>query len=329
MDDENLLKTITVKVELDKLKLDLNNARFQHLPEKIDETKMEELIWSEKDTRQLYEQIRTAKGLYEPPVINSDNIVIEGNRRLVCLRKLKVKLKSGEITDIESDRFDHVECRQIPKNTPKLNVDLFLASIHVRGKKPWPAYNKAKRIQELRLNYDYSYDRLAKTLGMGKITLIRMVNAYEQMEKYREKYDDDKDWYRKYTHFDEFFSSRGLKEFRGQQKNIDKFSAWVHEGKFSDSRHVRSLSQILGDDDAFKAFEEEDFDAAIKLLEEKNPTMKSREFRQISKTIRILHDFSRKELVKTVKDQNRLRLLKELRDETDSLIKDVENMNPK
>lgn len=320
------LKTTTVKVPLVKLKLDTNNVRFQHLNEKLTDKKMEEMIWKEHDTNDLYEQIKAAKGLYEQPIINSDYVVIEGNRRVVCLRRLQEKAKAGELPGISKNHYDFISCKQIPSGTSSLDVEFYLATVHITGKKPWPLFSRAKRINELHEVYNLSYDRLAKRLGMGKITVIRLVDAYIQTEQYRKKYSDDKDWYRKFTYFDELYARRGLREFRKLQENLDKFAEWVHEGKFSDVRDVRSLDKILNDVDARHIFENENANEAIKLLEEKDPTIKSREFRQITKTIRILSTFPRKELVKTVKDPSRIKILEKLREEIDELLKDIKSL---
>ena len=86
MEDFKKLKTKPVTVNLDKLKLDLTNVRYQHKEELIDEEKMGDFIWNESGTKQLYEQIKAARGLYEKPFIDANYVVLEGNRRLVCLK---------------------------------------------------------------------------------------------------------------------------------------------------------------------------------------------------------------------------------------------------
>ncbi|MCX6775869.1 MAG: hypothetical protein NT130_03425 [Candidatus Micrarchaeota archaeon] len=325
-EDRAPLKTTTQKVQLEKLKLDVNNVRFQHISGLMTDKKMEEMIWDEKDTSSLCEQIQAAKGLYEQPIINSDYVVLEGNRRIVCLRHLQKKARAGELPGISKNQFDTVICKQIPNETSVVKVALYLAAIHIRGKKPWPVFNRAKRISQLHRDYNFSYDRLSEILGMGKITVIRLVSVYEQTERYRDRYSDDKDWYHKFTYFDELYKKRGLQEFRKRQENLDKFADWIHEGKFSDVRDVRSLDKILADEDARRAFENKNSTEAMRLLEEKDPTLKSREFRQINKTIKMLSSFPRKELIKTVKDPSRIKILEKLKEEVDLLLHDVKSL---
>ncbi len=317
-------ETTAADVKLDDLKLDLNNVRFQHFSKQISDKEMDKLIWDEPGTKELYEQIKSAKGLYEEPIIDSNNVVLEGNRRVVCLRKLRQKVIDGELQGFEKDAFKIIKCRMIPGHISDMDKSLLLATIHVKGKKQWPAFNKAKQIHDLYRTYNISYDNLAKYLGMGKITVIRMVKAYEQTYKYGQKYPDDKAWYRKYTYFDELFKKRDLQNFVKIQANIDKFAKWVRDGKFDDVRDIRALAQIMEDEDAMQRFETHGFKEAFELLQEKNPVLRSREFKQIQKTIETISSFPRKELIKTLTDPRRKKIIRKLKEEIDSLVRDID-----
>lgn len=317
------IKTKSVNVNLDKLKLDLTNIRYQHLGEKLNDKKMEDLIWKDSSTRKLFDQIKSAKALYEEPIIDSENIVLEGNRRVVCLRRLKIEAHKGKLPGIKKDAFNIIKCRMIPANTLEVEKHLLLASIHVRPKLPWPAFNKAKYIYDLSSTHEVSYDKLTKLLAMGKATLIRMVKSYEQTYEYGKRYPDDDLWYRNYTYFEELFKRRDLKEFAKVQKNLDKFLKWVHEDKFTNVRDVRVLAQILEDKDALRIFEMHGFVEAFKFIQNKNPALKSKEFKQIQKTVDILRFFPRKELIKTIGDPHRKAIILKLKHEIDALVKDI------
>lgn len=319
-------KTEPEEVDLSKLKLDLRNVRFQHLSKKIDDKEMEKLIWEEKSTKELYDQIKSAGGLYEEPIIDSNYRVLEGNRRVVCLRHLKEEAHAGKLPNLKKDAFDKIKCRKIPEHISELDKHLLLATIHVKGKKDWPAFNKARQIFDLYTEYKIPYDSLVKYLGMGKATIIRNVNSYEQTYKYGQTYPHDSNWYQKYTYFEELFRKMDLREFSKRQKNVDKFAEWVHEGKFKDSSEVRGLGQILEDADAMKAFEAYGYARAFAIIQDKNPTLKSKEFKQVQKTIKLISTFSRKELVKTINDPHRIAMLRKLKDEIDALVKDIDSL---
>jgi len=325
-DVEKIANAESVEVNLADIKLDPYNVRFLHLPQKLSDKEIEKILWEEKDTNELYKQILSAGGIYEEPVLNSELVVIEGNRRTVCLRKLKQEANKGMLPGISKNNFDKVKCKILPKNTPPQVVDIFLATIHVKGKKPWNAFNKAKHIFNLYDSGGFSYDDLSKKLGMGKSTVIRAVEVYGATQKYGDKYKSDKEWFRKFTYFDELYKRKDLKEFRKEDKNIEKFENWIFHKKLDDVREVRQLAKILQDKEAFKEFEKKDFDAAMSIIGLKDPSINSTEYKKIKDTIDVLRNFSRKELSMTVRDDSRLKLLNSLKKEIDSLVKDIVSM---
>lgn len=325
-DVEKIANAESIDVDLADVKLDPYNVRFLHLPQKLSDRDIEKILWDEKDTKELYKQILSAGGVYEEPVLNSELVVIEGNRRIVCLRKLKQEANNGILPGMSKNLFDTVKCKILPKNTPPQIIDIFLATIHVKGKKPWNAFNKSKHIFNLYDSGGFSYDDLAKKLGMGKSTVIRSVDVYRATQKYGDKYKTDKEWFRKFTYFDELYKRKDLKEFRKESNNLGSFENWIFHKKLDDVREVRQLAKILQDKDAFKEFERKDFDAAMKVIGFKDPSISSIEFKKIKDAIDVLRNFSRKELSKTIRDDSRLKLLNSLKKEIDGLIKDITSM---
>lgn len=325
-DAERIANAKTTAVLVDSIKLDPSNVRFLHISKKLTDKEIEEIIWKESDTQELYKQILSAGGLYQEPVLNSKFTVIEGNRRIVCLRKLKQEANNGKLQGISKGHFDKVNCKVLPEETSLQVIDIFLATIHVKGKKPWNAFNKAKHIYNLHELRGLSYDDLSKKLGMGKVTVIRAVEVYTATEKYGNKYRDDEEWFRKFTYFDELYKRKDLREFTKDSKNLEKFENWVYHKKLDDVREVRKLALILQDNDATKEFEKKGFDVAMSVIASKDPSINSSEFKKIKETIDVLRNLPRKELSKTVNDSSRLNLLSSLKKEIDSLLKDIKSM---
>ena len=314
------------EIQLDKIKLDLDNVRFLH-KERLSDKEIEKAIWEEQDTKNLYKQILSVGGLYEEPIINSEFIVIEGNRRIVCLRKLKEAANNNELPGISKGQFDMVKCKILPKEISPQVINIFLARVHVKGKKPWKAFNKAKHIFNLHELMGLTYDDLSKKLGMGKSTVIRAVEVYAATEKYGKKYTEDEEWFSKFTYFDELYKRKDLKDFRKDKKNFEKFENWLFHEKFQrDVRKVRKLSQLLQDKEAMKEFEKNGFDAAMEIIGIKDPSINSSEFKKIKETIDVIRNFTRKELSKTVNDSSRLNLLNSLKKEIDGLLKDIKSI---
>ncbi len=314
------------EVSLDDIKLDPSNVRFSHISEKLTDKKIEDILWKERDTLELYKQILSARELYEEPVLNSGLIVIEGNRRIVCLRKLKREANKEELSGIPKGHFDKIKCKILPKETLPQEIDIYVATIHVKGKKTWKAFNRAKHIFNLHELRGFSYEDISKNIGMGKATVIRNVVVYEATDKYGKKYTNDEEWFSKFTYFDELYKRKDLKEFRKEDKNLEKFGNWIFYQKIDDVREVRKLALILQDKDAMKEFEKKDFNAAMKILESKDPSINSSEFKKIKDAIDVLRNLPRKELSKTVNDISRLNLLNLLKREINNLIKDINSM---
>lgn len=326
-DAEKIANAKNVEVSLDDIKLDPYNVRFLHLSKKLSDKEVENILWKEPDTQELYKQILSAGGLYQEPVLNSKLTVIEGNRRIVCLRRLKKEANKEELHGISKGHFDRINCKVLPEETSLQVIEIFLATIHIKGKKPWNAFNKAKHIFNLHELRGLSYDDLSKKLGMGKATVIRAVEVYRATEKYGKKYNSDEEWFRKFTYFDELYKRKDLKIFRIENKNLEKFENWVFHNKFKkDVRKIRKLSLVLPDKEAMKEFEKKDIDAALNIIGLKDPSINSLEFKKIKDTIEIIRDFSRKELSKTVHDTSRLTLLNSLKKEISGLIKDINSM---
>ena len=160
---------------------------------------------------------------------------------------------------------------------------------------------------------------------MGKVTIIRYADVYEQTEKYGSLFKDDKDWFHKFTYFDELYKRRDLKDFRKIQKNVEKFGRWVHDGKFNDVRDVRRLANVLDDEDALRILERESFREALQVADNKNPALKSKEFKKIAGIIELIRSFPRRELIKTMQDPARRGILETLKKEIDSLLRDIDS----
>src|SRR5438874_921974 len=94
------IKATSRRLPLTALKLDPANVRLKHVPVVLSDEQMEEKIWSEPDTRDLFREILHSRGLSEPVLVNSGHVVKEGNRRLVCLRKLSEQARAGMLPGI-------------------------------------------------------------------------------------------------------------------------------------------------------------------------------------------------------------------------------------
>ena len=306
-------------VPIDKLKLDVENVRFKHIVGKLDQRRIEQLIQEDSETRELCDQILAAKCVYEPLVIGSDFVVIEGNRRLVCLRMLKKQSEEGQLDGIAPSTFSKVKCRMIPAEVEEKDLDLYLATIHVRAKLPWKLFNRAKFIYRLSTVHKMSYDSLAEYLGMSKVTIQRSVRVYKTLLGYQRKFPDDKEWYHKFTYYDELFKRRELKEIREDEHFLADFDQWVNQGKFHDVRDVRKLLKVINDKEALHVLQKENFQAALRVLEANDPTLSNQSFKKIRETISILRNLPRTEFTDLISNPAKYNLIIELEAEAKKL----------
>lgn len=321
-----IAKAEQVKRKISELKFDPENVRFSHMP--LDERSsksMEAIIKEDPEIFELYDQILSAKGVLEPLIIDSDNTVIEGNRRLTCLRILDEQAKKGELSveGIEKSQFEEVECRLLPSLDEETR-DIFLATIHVKGKKPWKRFNKAKHICRLNSEHKMSYDEISRVLGMGKATVQRNIAVYREVVKYHARFVDDKEWFKRFMFFEQFFMKRDLKEFREKRENIDIFAKWVYSGKFKNHKDIRRLYDVLNDVNAKKEFEKSNMENAIKILEINNPEMVDSDFKKINDIINVLREISRAKLDDIVSNPEKMKMLNSLEAEVKNLMIDLE-----
>lgn len=317
-----------VFVPIDDLKLDDENVRLKHirmsskLPTQDD---IEKILRETGDVSELTKQILAANVVYEPLVINSEKTVIEGNRRLVALRLIAKEIREGKHPDLPIDKFTKVKCRALPSSVKKSDVDLYLATLHVRAKKPWKLFNRAIHVYQLNKIHHYSYNDIASYVGMSKQTIQRSIICYELVLDYSRKYPDDKYWFNKFSYYDELYKRKDLESFRNSEKNIDKFHSWIHDELFDDHRSIRQLPRVMMDSEAFRAFEKEGMKKALMILANNDPSINSKSFKNIKEAITTMQGLSRTELSEIKTNSAKMRYLYNLKAELDGLINDLEN----
>jgi len=320
---ELIVNAKPVQIPISKLKLDQTNPRFNHLSKKLTLSEIEKIIREDDETNVLAEQILAAGVVTESLLINSDYVVIEGNQRLVALRSLLKQVQEGQLDKSLKEKFQKVSCKIIPDEVNNETMDLHLARIHVKGKRQWKKFNRASHIYRLNRIHGISYDRLADTLGMGKATIQRCVIVYKTILGYSRKYPDDIKWFHKFTYFDFLFQRRDLKEIREDKDFVNDFIRWVHDGKFHDVRDIYQLAKVVVDIDAFQTLKKKNFKEALDVLEKKDPSLTSQEFKKISETIDVLKSPEMKP-EEIITNPAKMKLLIKLESEARSLMADID-----
>jgi hypothetical protein len=261
-----------------KLKLDLDNPRYRHLgPLKTDE-EMSKALWKETSTRTLYREIEAAQGLSNPMIVDSNMVVREGNRRLVCLRKLIATIRDGE-SDVPLTKIQRAPCFILPANTKEEDIAMFLTLEHVAGKKEWRPVNQAAHVYDLHNVHGLQFPRIAGIIGKSQSALKSMEKAYGATLEYHKLYPTDETWMSKYSYFFELFRHRRSSEWANVDGNVERLSKWIHQGKISKGAEIRKLHLIIGspetNDPSLSDSQKESDRHLISLIHQSGDIMKS------------------------------------------------------
>lgn len=332
-------KIITADIQslpLINLKLDPQNVRFRHIQDLMTDEELEESIWKESDTKNLLKEIRFSQGLSEKPLVkkisDSEYIVKEGNRRTVCLRKLSEEISTRKEDNIPIEKIDPLQCVVLPEDVDDAALALYLARIHVSGKKPWSAANQGAHVYDLIRKFDYDWNEIAKAINVSKTTINQMVKAFDATMEYHDKYPNDEGWLRRYSHFLELYKRRNLKEWSDDPKNLEQFRKWVFDGKIPMAIQVRKLEKIILEDrNAYQAMQngsgileaEEIMKGTVK-RKNQSQSLSEEVDSQVLNFQEFMRSFPRNKMHEVAKDQEQLQHLKSLHNEFGRLIKDIE-----
>ena len=259
----------------------------------------------------------------EAPIVNSDYVVMEGNRRIVCLRKLSEKAHGDDQPGVPADLWDTVECNVLPHETPPKDIALMLGRYHVSGKKAWRALNQAAHVSELHNKHGLSYDDIHEYLSMSKPTIVRMITAFDTTTEYGKKFTTDKEWVGKFSYFYEVYKKPQLVSWLEKNGNKDKFMDWLGTEKLAHGADVRELPRIIEVPEALTALDSGGFDAAMKVLSKSDPSVDSKFYGQVKDMTEKLNTLARDELIEAGTDQARIQSLQRLRETVDSVLKDI------
>jgi hypothetical protein len=255
-----------VTVPVRRLRLNSNNPRMKLRVVSPVESEIEELLWREDSTRSLYNEIKFSGGLSEKPIVDARLVVLEGNRRTVCLRRLDDEVNNGELTGFEDHQFSTTQCVMLPAETDPKDVNLLLARAHVGGKKEWSPLSQAEQIHEMVNRHGMSTREIANALSLSPHSIEVMLKAFKATTEYGSRHSDaDSKWIHKFPFFYELFRSRGLKEWGRSKRNLNLFMRLLsgQKPKLYRLTQVRELPRIINKPNAMELLRTKGFDEAI------------------------------------------------------------------
>jgi hypothetical protein len=313
-------------IELDELKLDPRNVRFRHVNGVLGDKEIEKKIWEEYEARDLMKQIIASGGLTNHPIVSSDRVVKEGNRRVVCCRRIREQIKGGKLEGLEKNAFEKIECEVLPPDADPVSVNIYLAREHVTGKKEWDALNKAALIYELYEDLAKSYEDIRDYLGIGKAEVIRMEKAYAATVEFMRKYPKAAD-IRKFVYFSDLFKRRVTAAWANQSpSNLERFMGWLASDppKFSDSRQMRRLGDVLDSSQALAALmsPKGNMETAIRVLDARRGGS-SQVFKALARATDLLDRIPRNEYRAIADEKEKADLLRDLHGKIETLFEEL------
>src|SRR5260370_926313 len=119
--NEQVVEPHFEQVPIGDLRFDIENQRLKHLMrarlrgKTPSEKDCLDMIWTLPDTKELFTDIKENGGLRTPISATADFIVVEGNRRLACIKKLHHQ-------DSKDERWQTVSTEVFPENTPRVLI---------------------------------------------------------------------------------------------------------------------------------------------------------------------------------------------------------------
>jgi len=280
--DGRQIRVQNVELPLNDVKLDPRNPRIANtVATSLDEEdpalqkKLEDLLWSDDDVRELYRQVQINKGLIERVIVRHDGTVAEGNCRTVVYRRLKEKHPKDAM-------WKTIPARVLPADIGDRGIAILLGEMHVAGKNSWSPFEKAGHIYRMHKEYSLAQDEIATRLRMSKSRVNQLIRAFDAMKtKYLRKYPGPSG-IRKFSYFEELYKKPDLRDWLESTPGAeDLFVEWVGKNKISQGVHVRDLPAIVANEEAMKALSDEGFEAAQRILSEDNPALTSKLFKSM------------------------------------------------
>lgn len=310
-----------VTVPIRQLRLSPTNPRIRHKLPSSEESEIEDWLWREEGTRTLYNEIRYSGGLSEKPIIDSNLFVIEGNRRIVCLRRLDDQARNGELPGYAEDTFEKVQSLMLPAEVHPKDVDLLVARVHVSGKSEWSPLNQAEQIFDMMSKHSMQANEVASALSISPQRISVMFEAFQATLDFGHLFPDEEGkWIHKFSYFYELFRRRQLRDWAREGKNLAQFMDLIYgeKPKLWLGSQVRDLGEIIVDPKAFDRLLTQGYEKAIETVRAKKS--------KIDRYAKTLEDASEallqltREPLKVSEDPDKVKVLGDIKQRVDYIL---------
>jgi len=250
-------------LSINAIELDLGNPRIKHFLDIYEgEITAEALALalstatssSEKQMSfsSLRDSIKTSKGIIHPIIVNHQSdgkfIVIEGNTRLQIYKDFYNNTHDEAwlyIPALVYEQLSSIEIHEIRLQS------------HLVGPREWEPYSKAKYLYELSVGEGIPMPTLIDLCGGRQSEIRKAIDTYVYMEQYYRPYVEQNGYdfsTREFSKFQEFQTPIVKRSMQQHGFDEGQFAEWVAEGNIDKALGVRSLPEVMKNDEARNLF---------------------------------------------------------------------------
>ena len=240
----------TADIPIDDIHFPTDNPRIAQHGQGLSQEEIQEILFDQEDGRTLKKQILVDGQQYEEPyVIKSGDkfIVQEGSRRTSAMKSILEDIRAGRLTGVLERDFAKMRCKILKSSSTEAEIRKFLASIHISGKKDWPAANKGEVIFLMIDKDGETYQSVADHLGMSKSTIEKLFKAYQMTREFCQRYGGQ--YMHTFSYWDEYFKKKSLQTQAQNDPNFrDYVMELVHDDKIHEHKQMRKLAEFYDED---------------------------------------------------------------------------------
>jgi hypothetical protein len=293
-------------------------------------------IKQEEGYKELKNSIIETNGLLERPIVvyidDDKYLVLEGNRRVACLKEIKKDIEDGRLPKPEPDFVTKVPVLVLSKeaDTPE-NRRLILSIRHVIGAKEWSPFQKSIVIHEYKAEGKTTRE-IAELLGTTPHEITRLHRAYNAFKQFCNETDSTDP--SKFSYFIEAVAKPKIRNWLdidddgfSHKDERNDFYSWItaEEGevlKIPMAIDVRKLPKILDDEEALNELYSTTgtIHSAWGLIEARRVDWLSK----VKEAQRAIERITRRDLRDISED--RIAIITQLRDDLNQLLKDIKKI---
>lgn len=191
---------------------------------------IEEHMKKMEHVRDLANDIKQNGGLMEEIIVrDKEFVVLEGNSRLAAYRILCEK---------DAVAWAKIKCKVLPYDIKEDLIFKLIGHFHIKGKKPWEAYEQASYLYRRTQQTKMHIDMIAEELNINKNDAKNMIAAVELM---KEKGVSDT---HKYSYYFEYVKDPNIRKYRETTDIDDKVCEQISKGEIKEAKDIRKLGKV-------------------------------------------------------------------------------------